>query len=232
MNATPFHQFIDFVQCDDKITAALHSQALIDREIAQLEQEKETQAQLFETEYALVRALRKQIDAYELENTALQQQKKTIEKKLERVANPKEYSSLQGEYMQVTQSLGVVEEKMMVAWESFEKQEENFKNFEKSNEQLKVAFAAREKQLAEHRDIFTSGLEQLRKLRSEKIALVRPDWLEKYESLRAQVSNPVVAVQSGSCSGCFTRIPPQVEARVHRHELVPCPTCQRILYEV
>ena len=37
---------------------------------------------LSEKEHALVRSLRKQIDAYELENSSLQNQKKSIEKKL------------------------------------------------------------------------------------------------------------------------------------------------------
>lgn len=231
MNVTPFHLFIDFVQCDDKITACLHSLELINRELSKLQEEKAAQELLSEKEHALVRALRKEIDSCELENTSLQQQKKNTEKKLEHVANPKEYSSLQGEYMQITKSLEAVEEKMMAAWESFEKEQEKLKSFEKTDAQVKIDFAEREKTLREHHALFATGLEQLRKLRDEKAALVKPEWLEKYESLKTSVVNPVVAVKEGSCSGCFTKIPPQVQARVHRHELVPCPACQRLLYE-
>lgn len=232
MNVTPFHQFIDFVQCEDKITACLHSQELINRDLTRLEEEKNAQNILSEKEHALVRSLRKQIDTYELENSSLQNQKKNIERKLEHVANPKEYSSLQGEYMQVTKSLEAVEEKMMVAWESFEKEQEHLKNFEKTDAELQTSFVAREKMLREHLDVFSTGLEQLRALRSQKAAVVKPEWLAKYESLKVNVSNPVVAMQGVTCSGCFTTLPPQVQARVRHHELVPCPTCQRLLYEV
>jgi predicted nucleic acid-binding Zn-ribbon protein len=232
MNATPFHQFIDFVQCEDKITACLHSQELINRDLVRLEEEKKVQNLLSEKEHASVRSLRKQIDTYELENTSLQQQKKNIERKLEHVANPKEYSSLQSEYVQVTKSLAALEENMMVAWESFEKEQESLKIFEKTDAELKATFAARERMLREHHDVFAAGLEQLRALRNQKAALVKPEWLAKYESLKVHVSNPVVALQGISCSGCFTTLPPQVQARVHHHELVPCPACQRILYEV
>ena len=232
MNVTPFQEFIDFVQCEDKITACLRSQDLIQRDLARLEEEKKAQSLLSEKEHALVRSLRKQIDAYELENSSLQNQKKSIEKKLEHVANPKEYSSLQGEYVQVTKSLAAVEEKMMAAWESFEKEQEHLKNFEKIDTELHVSFGAREKMLREHLAIFTGGCEQLMAERDQKAALVKPEWLAKYHALKALVSNPVVVMQGVSCSGCFTTLPPQLQARVHRHELVPCSACQRLLYEV
>lgn len=232
MNVTPFHQFIDFVQCDDTITACLHSQASLNRDISHLNEEKVIQNQLLEKECALVRSLRKQLDTYELESKSLQQQKKQTEKKLEHVANPKEFHSLQAEYQQITQKLETLEEKMMAAWETLEKEQDQCHQAEQKDAHLRKEFADREKVLQEQLANSAENLTQLREERNAKAKLVKPEWLEKYESLKSHVANPVVAVKEGSCSGCFTKVPPQVAVRVHRHELVPCPTCQRILYEV
>ena len=75
-----------------------------------------------------------------------------------------------------------------------------------------------------------ADLEAQRKLRTT--ASVPSDVLERYTRLLASREGLAIAqVESKTCQGCFIGIPNNVLVRVNRGtELVPCPSCDRILY--
>lgn len=66
--------------------------------------------------------------------------------------------------------------------------------------------------------------------RSEISAQVSPEWLNRYESMRETVKNPIVPVTQSSCSSCFYTITAQDLMRIKRSGLLPCKSCYRLLY--
>lgn len=60
---------------------------------------------------------------------------------------------------------------------------------------------------------------------------VNQDWLEKYMNMYGRVSNPVVEVMQGICSGCFYAVPHQDLARLKNRALLQCNSCYRFLYD-
>ena len=75
-----------------------------------------------------------------------------------------------------------------------------------------------------------AGLHSQRKQRTT--SSVPADVLERYTRLLASREGVAIAqVESKTCQGCFISIPNNVLVRVNRGtELVPCPSCDRILY--
>jgi hypothetical protein len=74
----------------------------------------------------------------------------------------------------------------------------------------------------------------LAQLRNERVALasaMAPYLLAQYEALRATLSNPVAAIQHGTCGGCKIRVSANTAERVRAgREIVTCEHCSRILF--
>lgn len=232
MNVTPFHQFIELVRCDDQITACLRSQERFKKDLAAIEQKKMSNSHVFEQIQNAVRTLKKELDAKELELSVTRQKKDTLEKKLITVSTAREYESLQHEQNMIDNRIEALEKSIMHAWEPYEKEKTALAMHEKEYLEHAAHLDAQEKKLQEQYAAIEETLGYLRRERQNKVASVRTDWLEKYEGLKQSVNNPVVVVQSGACTGCFSLITPQLQIRIQRHELVSCPLCRRILYQI
>ncbi len=76
---------------------------------------------------------------------------------------------------------------------------------------------------------------EFRTLQSERKAIIEQlasEWYAEYERIRTYHADAAVYVRKGSCSGCFSSIPPQVqvEMRNHPNRMFVCEHCGRILY--
>jgi hypothetical protein len=81
------------------------------------------------------------------------------------------------------------------------------------------------------RDTEEGSLAQLRNERAALASTTPPHLLAQYEALRATFSNPVVAIQSGTCGGCKIRVSANTAERVRAgREIVTCEHCSRILF--
>jgi predicted nucleic acid-binding Zn-ribbon protein len=69
------------------------------------------------------------------------------------------------------------------------------------------------------------------KTRAERVKLLPPGMLKRYEKLReGRRGIAVVEARDGGCLGCNMQIPPQMYNNLYRgEELITCPHCQRIL---
>jgi predicted nucleic acid-binding Zn-ribbon protein len=76
--------------------------------------------------------------------------------------------------------------------------------------------------------------EKIAAIRTErdKIAAgVRPDVLKRYGAIRMRRGLAVVAVRSGTCTGCNMNMPPQLYNTLQRGtSLETCPYCHRMIY--
>ena len=67
--------------------------------------------------------------------------------------------------------------------------------------------------------------------RDAMVAAVQPALLSRYNRIRTKLSDAVVTIRNGHCSACNVALPPQMYIQVQKGlELIPCPSCQRLLY--
>lgn len=76
---------------------------------------------------------------------------------------------------------------------------------------------------------------EFRQLQAERKAIIEQlsaEWYAEYERIRTYHSDAAVHVRKGSCSGCFSALPAQVqvEMRNHPERMFVCEHCGRILY--
>jgi predicted nucleic acid-binding Zn-ribbon protein len=92
--------------------------------------------------------------------------------------------------------------------------------------QEQVAATAREIQETE-----AGRLTQLRTEREVLAASAPPYALVQYEALRVAFSNPIAAIDHGTCGGCRIRVSANTAERVRAgREIVTCEHCSRILF--
>jgi predicted nucleic acid-binding Zn-ribbon protein len=72
---------------------------------------------------------------------------------------------------------------------------------------------------------------ELRVERDKLAALVKPDVLKRYSTIRMRRGLAVVSVKDGTCQGCNMNIPPQLYNVLQRGISIEiCPSCSRIIY--
>lgn len=230
MSQTPFEQFISLVEVDQKINTLNKSIKALEQENAANKQADEAHRAVLEKIKQKLHDMQKEVDSKELEMKTLDMQEADKKKRLETVANHKEYSSIKGEIDVLKKAQHALEEGLMQAWNQLEtakKELESGSNqYEQQHQKTQEQIAASTAKIAE----VHSQIDALMGERLEKEKAVPAEWLEKYAVMRARVSDPVVQVIDGSCSACFYKIPPQDMQSLARRKLVQCKDCFRLLY--
>lgn len=230
MNETPFEQFIALVEVDQKINA-------LNKSIHVLEQENSAQRQIDGSHQAALDKVkqklhdeRKEVDAKELEMKTLDIQEADKKKRLDTVANHKEYSSIKGEIDQLKKEQHILEDSLMQAWNRLETAKKEVDSaaasYEQNHKKSLEVIALNDQKISEINIQITALIAD----RHEKEKNVPAEWLEKYAVMRARVSDPVVPVVDGNCSACFYKISAQDLQFLNRRKLVQCKDCFRLLY--
>ncbi len=114
--------------------------------------------------------------------------------------------------------------------------EENLKNMLVDQQaqllEAQTNLSAKEKELEDLSNEQNDEFKTLQSQRKKAIAGLNSDWYNEYERIRTFHSDAAVHVRKGSCSGCFSAIPPQkqVEMRNNKQAFFTCQICGRILY--
>jgi len=161
---------------------------------------------------------------------------KTKEEKLAKqqfkVKNNKEFDAItheidfiREEYNKIQEELtknGLKEENLQTM---FEGQKEELKEAKKDLKEL-------EKELNEISDDQNEEVKKLMKLRNSYVKKLEPTSLELYNRIRKYHDDAVVLIRKGSCSGCFSQVPPQkvVEIRNNLDTIFTCEHCGRIIF--
>lgn len=92
--------------------------------------------------------------------------------------------------------------------------------------------AQKEKELENLSNEQNEEFRQLHNQRKQTVAALNSEWYSEYERIRTFHSDAAVHTRKGSCSGCFSAIPPQkqVEMRNNINAYYTCQSCGRILY--
>jgi uncharacterized protein len=230
MNEFPFQKFIELIAFDQ-------SSNVLEQDIKAADLLIKDKAKAIETYQASLQKYKqkqheakKSVDEKELDMATLNQQLKAKKERLETAADHKAYKALVQEIEHIQAKQHAFEEELIEAWNTLESStkelEQHTQEIERSIAELTTAIQQEQERI----DQLNHKLEQHQGLRIAKCEGVPEEWLEKYEMMRRQVSDPVVEVLNGSCSACFYAIPQQDLVRLRRKQLVQCKGCYRFLY--
>lgn len=146
------------------------------------------------------------------------------------VKNPKELQDLQMDVASLKKHLVTLEEREL---EAMVNSETATLEYEKAKTELELLQAQRGN---EHTKLFeeqTTLKNQLESLAQEREASVTPidvKMLESYDELRKSKRGVAIAeIQDGACASCGTDLNASVQQNARR-QIVPCPSCGRILF--
>ena len=173
---------------------------------------------------------KKSIALLELNAKDLNDRENTKKMALDKITNPKEYKALEKEIKAISSQRIEQDDLMIKAWHQIEASEKKLEQekADKENQiiQLKEGIVAQEEALND----LNKNLDELLKEKINASNNIPADWLEKYESMRHRVSDPIVPVLGLSCSACFYSILRQDLCTLKKSGVLPCRNCYRFLY--
>ncbi len=154
------------------------------------------------------------------------------EEKLRSVKTNKEYQSSLKEIDDLKRSLSAVEDRMIAYLDEMDqlavavatkKDEVKLlsREIEEEKEQIRQSALSAQKQL-----------DRLNDARAKIIAVIEPDLLKIYETVKQNSGGVAIAVvKNAVCQGCHVNLPPQMfHDLLHFNKLLVCPHCERLIY--
>lgn len=230
MSEHPLQSFIELVSFDQATYALEDSIQQLEKEIELFEKTSEDLSSGSTLLAHRMKDARKEVDQIELNMKVLDQQEVEEKKRLESVANQKEYQSIMREIDTLKRQQHDYESTLLIAWNKLEafKKEYEVRHTQDENKtaELKLALEHKQESVSKMHDELDARLRQ----RDEIKAGIPAQWLEKYVLMRSRVADPVVQVVNGSCMGCFYNLPPQELLDLKRKQMTQCKGCFRFLY--
>jgi len=230
MSETPFHTFIELIKVDQAIVDQGNAIDKITNEINELKKQQEEQASIVTLAKNNAHDAQKAVDQFELELKALDQQEKQKKERLENSTDYKQYQSLKAEVDDLKHKQHKYEDILMVAWNKLEAMQKEYANaqavYPTKTDDINIAIANKESEIVKLKAV----LDDYTNERPAKEKVVPAEWLEKYAVMRSRVTDPVVAVENGSCSACYYKVNQQDMSMLARRKLLQCKSCYRLLY--
>lgn len=232
MNDTPFHAIIALAELDTCLLALQEKRKKTESTLTSLRHEQESLHQSLENARNTAQSLRKKLHAQELESSHLQAAIVLKKKRLEQAGSPREYFSLNQECESLAAQLDASEDAALKLLDQTQQAEffmhEEIKRTAQELQTLALQITVRTDELM-LLDQEIAAKEHEREICVQKLPL---EWHENYLSMREKVPNPLVSAQNGACPACFYGVATKDMADLHRHKLIPCRSCYRLLYIV
>ncbi len=163
----------------------------------------------------------------------LQQKIRTMEGKLYsgKVTNPKELSSMQQDVELMSEKRRKLEDKVLGVMEKIEDARESLHNRMVHLRDVELKWQKRQQELAREQKELKEAIASLKRLRWAQASRIPPPHLQQYEETRQRRHPAVARVEQGMCQGCRIALPVGLMQRARGLELVPCPSCSRILFQ-
>jgi len=231
MNAQhPLQSLINLIEFDRFILKKEQANDTIKKKIGQLEQSHESVINERNIVQKKVQQAQKAVHENELEMKTLEEKEQEKKQQLEQSSSQKIYESLKKEITHLKKSQYDHEKQLIQSWKELESAQKELNDhltefttksthINKELDDKKAESAVIEKELT---DLYVT--------RKEKEHGVPQEWLDKYNVMRTQTTNPIVRVEFGSCSGCFAQLSPQALLDLHKKGLILCSSCYRFLY--
>lgn len=232
MVANPFLSFISFIQNDQRIAHITREITTVTAEIARVRQSVADRQAQHKALAGNLQALRAEIKDKEFEDKRLQERDRTLRVQLENTGSTKEYIAIEHALADCVAQRKKIEELVFDLWNKRDAREVSCAEDAKISEAYSL----------EMQELINKNVQLLATLEAEHSALLAGrselqasspvEFVEKYESMRKSVDNPVVSVINGTCSGCSVQLQNSDIMQLKRHVLVPCKECYRLLYLV
>lgn len=226
----PFTAFIDLVVYDASIRALKKNREQADQSIQSLDLEYKNieQERIKAKEHVL--ALHREVDMLERELREFDEVLPVKRQRLALANTPKEYFSLQQEIEAHENIKRERDNELLALWDSFEQERQQYGESEKKIIARKLELEKMVKELRQRLVMLDREIALKAQKRIEKEELVPAEWIERYQAMLKRTENPVVPVESDSCSACFYPISSNDLTALKRHKLLDCKGCYRILY--
>ena len=231
MSVTPFEHFINLVRFDQKITKTSQAKVAKEKEITQLHEDKSRVHAEIDALKQTVHDAQKAVHEKELDAKKLDTREADIKKKLDDIENAKQYVALKKELESVQTKQRTHEEAVISAWNHLETAE---RTLQQKKDALLVHIAQIDQsivQAQQEAQELQHDIDADTAARPQVVSHVNQDWLEKYTNMHGRVTNPVVEVVQGICTGCFYAVPHQDLVRLKNKALLQCNSCYRFLYD-
>jgi predicted nucleic acid-binding Zn-ribbon protein len=149
---------------------------------------------------------------------------------LEQISNQKEYAALKTEIERIKNRRNALEVELLDAWNKLENAQKEYDTQQELVNKKIDEFTAQLNEKNNQLNNARSEYNQQKQQRAAKEQGIPQEWLDKYELMREQVTDPVVPVLHGSCSTCFYAVTAQDLSQLKRHKLLQCKDCHRFLY--
>ena len=154
------------------------------------------------------------------------------EEKLRSVKTNKEYQSSLKEIDDLKRSLSAVEDRMIAFLDEMDQVAASVATKE---DEVKLLSREIEEEKEQIRQSTLSAQERLDRLNDERakiIAVIEPDLLKVYETVKQNSGGVAIAVvRNAVCLGCHVNLPPQMfHDLLHFDKLLVCPHCERLIY--
>jgi len=149
-----------------------------------------------------------------------------------RVKDPREQVALANNVESLKKHLDTLEEADLEAILEVEQAENDLIEAETKLERMQADWAEQEAGLQKEQKTLIAHARQLKGQRDSAAGRIRPDLLERYETLRKKLGGVAVAtIQGAGCGGCGASLPTALRQQVHGSDILECPICGRMLVD-
>jgi len=174
--------------------------------------------------------VKQEVKKHELEMKGFDEKEKAKTKQLETVQSDVEYKSIKKEIDFLKQQQHDGEGQLVEIWNRAEQAQKVFDAFEtetnKNATELEAGLTTHEEALK----MLEQQNKELSTQRRPQEQGIPEDWLEKYNMMRSQNSNPLADVVQDTCSSCFYPLTAQDLLTLKQKKLIQCRECYRFLY--
>lgn len=230
MSELSLQRFISLVQLDDRIHTCQKDIAQGKEQTAHFLQLLQTMRETLDVTKSQKEALQRAVYHQESELQHVQYTYKNKEKLLEKTKNQRELEALTHELETLKQLQQTHEDTLLHTWQNLEK---SAQLYERQVQEIEQKMRALEKDMKAHQSKLEKKEQELHQLQENRnivSSTIPVELLEQYTTMKQSVSNAVVRVEQGHCTGCFYVVSPADVLKLRSNILIACKNCYRLLY--
>ena len=221
---------IELVELDQRIMNLTQEQTQNIKTKAELIDQKSLTHQEKELLHKKVRDTQKALDLLELELKSFDIKVMRTQEKLLSAKNVKESNSLELEMTNLQAKKSELEEQGLLIISDLETAKAVAALSDTKYPENEKILQDKLHELDARQEHVQSLVQTYAKQREQLVQIIPEEFLTQYETMRKRVSNPVVPIINGGCSGCFYGLNRPELIKAEQGSLITCHGCYRLLY--
>ncbi|OGB83254.1 hypothetical protein A3F66_03430 [candidate division TM6 bacterium RIFCSPHIGHO2_12_FULL_32_22] len=226
----PFQTFIALIKFDQEAITTHKKAEKLRQSIDQENQKKSLLLKSLENAKESLKICQKEVQSKELKMKELAEQEAERKKLLDETSSKKEHNAIKREIDSLKRNQHNYEKELVEGWNKFDNAKKEYESIQNDLDtkisEIDKIIKISNKELEETATL----IEQYKKDRVDKEKDIPDEWLQKYNVMHLQVSDPVVPLTGQSCSACFQELTRQGFSDINRNKMMQCKGCFRLLY--